>query len=255
MSRNFELLRRLGREPGSSAFQARILELANEPSATATAPTMASAPAHQPRVESALLPEIERLVQQVFILPGKNAPRVITFAGVESKSGDGVCARVADVLSVHSRSTCVVDANFDSPTIHSYFGMDNDAGLAESLTHTEPLHCNTVPGSSLSVLAAGLNTSESMPVLTDEALTTRLLELRERFQYVLIQAPPLGMFAHSMQIGQLSDGMILVLEAHSTRREAAKKIKDTLDRAKVKVVGTVLNNLSYPIPQVLYNKL
>lgn len=254
MSRNFELLRRLGREPGSSTFQSRILELAND-AGTATATTMASAPVHQPRVESALLPEIERLVQQVFILPGKNAPRVITFAGVEPKSGDGVCARVADVLSVHSRSTCVVDANFESPSIHSYFGVENESGLAEALATTDPIQYNTVEGSTLSVVPAGSKRGDSMRFLTDEALTTRLLELRERFQYILVQAPPLGTFAHSMQIGQLSDGMIVVLEAHSTRREAAKKIKDTLDRAKVKVVGTVLNNLSYPIPQVLYNKL
>jgi len=52
-------------------------------------------------------------------------------------------------------------------------------------------------------------------------------------------------------LGQLADGMILVLEAQTTRRDTARKVKESLDRARVRVLGTVLNNLTLPISQPL----
>jgi Mrp family chromosome partitioning ATPase len=56
-------------------------------------------------------------------------------------------------------------------------------------------------------------------------------------------------------LGQLSDGVILVLEADSTRREAASAIAANLRSAKIPILAAVLNKRTFPIPENIYIKL
>src|SRR4051812_17791195 len=107
MSRYFELMNRLGRNPD------HVGNLFTEPLPAPAQRSAAPAPVHKHRVEENVLGQIESLVQQVFILPGKDAPGVVVFANIDSESpASGICARVADVLATHSRSVCAIDADF-----------------------------------------------------------------------------------------------------------------------------------------------
>jgi len=56
-------------------------------------------------------------------------------------------------------------------------------------------------------------------------------------------------------LGQLADGMILVLEAHNTRRVAARRTKEILEASNVRLLGTVLNGRTFPVPERIYRKL
>ena len=75
------------------------------------------------------------------------------------------------------------------------------------------------------------------------------------FAYVVINAPPVGMYNDAVLLGQKADGIVLVLEANSTRRVAAHKAKQALEAANVRVLGTVLNNRTFPIPEKIYRLL
>jgi Mrp family chromosome partitioning ATPase len=250
MSRYFELMNRLGRDPDDFVG---ILRESQE----AAAQSFAEPTVHRPRVEDNVFAQIESLVQQVFILQGKDAPAVVVFADVENEgTAPGICARVADVLAVHSRSVCAIDADFESPTLHEYFGMNNKAGVSDALCNSGSIlnYCVRVDGSHLTVLPSGDNIRDLHGLLNSDALSSRVLELRKRFRHVLVQAPPVGTHTHSTVLGQLADGMILVLD-DSTRRETARKVKENLDRAKVRVLGTILNNRTVHLPQSLKRML
>jgi Mrp family chromosome partitioning ATPase len=80
-------------------------------------------------------------------------------------------------------------------------------------------------------------------------------ELREEFDYVLINSSPVCSFEDAVLLGQMADGLILVVEANSTRREAAQVAKNTCECAKVRLIGAILNNRTFPIPEALYRKL
>jgi Mrp family chromosome partitioning ATPase len=86
-------------------------------------------------------------------------------------------------------------------------------------------------------------------------MKTRIDELRGEFDYVLIDSPPLNIYADGVTLGKLADGLVLVLEANSTRREAAARVAENLRAAQVRVVGAVLNKRTFPIPESLYHRL
>jgi len=48
---------------------------------------------------------------------------------------------------------------------------------------------------------------------------------------------------------------VLVLEANATRKDAARRVKEILDAANVRVLGVVLNNRTFPIPDAIYQRL
>ncbi len=82
-----------------------------------------------------------------------------------------------------------------------------------------------------------------------------LEELRNEFEFVVIQGPAAGASSEAALLGQLTDGIILVLDARSTRRAAARMAKETLDAAQCRMLGTVLTQRMFPIPERIYRRL
>ena len=105
------------------------------------------------------------------------------------------------------------------------------------------------------LLTCGSSRADINALFIAERLRPRLQELRAEFDYVLVDAPASGLYNDAMVLGQVADGMVLVIGAHSTRRDAAENVKDDLVQANVQILGTVLNNRTFPIPKALYSRL
>jgi Mrp family chromosome partitioning ATPase len=82
-----------------------------------------------------------------------------------------------------------------------------------------------------------------------------LSELRREFEYAVIHGPPAGISSEAALLGRLTDGIVLVLRAHSTRRVTARKIKGAMETAEVTILGTVLSERTFPIPAGIYRRL
>jgi Mrp family chromosome partitioning ATPase len=247
MSRNFDILRRETFGP-------------TQPGTTA-APNTGEIGRSSPRDPIAVIDnEITKLVQQTFILGGAtNAPTAVTFCGVNR--GDGcswVCARASEVLAeqVPGR-VCVVDANFRSPSLHEHFRVDKGAGLADAIKNSIPIGNLARPAwsSHLWFVSAGAVDSDRNGALNPARLRAQFSELRDEFDYLLIDAPPMSLYGDAALLGQLTDGIVMVVGCNSTRRETARAAKERLESARVPILGTVLNRRTYPIPEALYRRL
>jgi Mrp family chromosome partitioning ATPase len=245
MSRNFELLQRLETERQRRESTGRPDRKPDQRSRRAPEPQQ---PEPQPEVKhAAVAPEIERLAHSLFLLPGTATPQVVVFAEVEGRQQPShICVRVAEALAAHTSGTiCVVDANLAKPSLASYFHLENHLGLTDMLLESLPLEaCAPLNGGRLTVVPAGSAYSGWQRLLGSESMQWRLREMRERFDHVLIDAPPLATCPQSHFLGRLSDGVVMILEANSTRRDMAVQLRQELEQAKVKVLGAVLNNIA-----------
>jgi Mrp family chromosome partitioning ATPase len=102
--------------------------------------------------------------------------------------------------------------------------------------------------------ASSLRGSRPAPQSRDQ-MAALVRQLRDQFDYVLVDAPPVTHYHEAVIFGQMSDGVVLVVEANATRREIARQTKERLEAADVRLLGTVLNNRTYPIPQEIYAHL
>jgi capsular exopolysaccharide synthesis family protein len=203
--------------------------------------------------------EALRLVQQIFLLQTQDPPRVVVFAGIDHGNGcSQICVSVAETLAKNARRpVCLVEANFRSPKLPELFGTINHHGLTNALLENGPIgsFAKPVNDDNLWLLSSGSLAADSQNLLTSERLRERLQELRKGFDFVIIDAPPLTRYSDAIVLGQLSDGLVLVLEADSTRREAASAIAANLRSVKVPILAAVLNKRTFPIPERVYSKL
>jgi Mrp family chromosome partitioning ATPase len=203
--------------------------------------------------------EALRLVQQIFLLQTKEPPRVVVFAGVDHGNGcSEICASVAEILAKNARRpVCLVEANFRSPALPDLFGTTNHYGLTDAILQKGPIgpFAKLVNDDNLWLLSSGSLAADSPNLLTSDRLNERVAELREEFAFVIIDAPPLTRYSDALVLGQLSDGLVLVLEADSTRREAAAVAAATLRSANITILAAVLNKRTFPIPEAIYKRL
>jgi len=206
--------------------------------------------------------ETSKLAQSIFLMSGAESPRVVTFAGIEEGNGcSWLCAHIADILASQGvGSACIVDANMHKPGMANLFGVNPHQGLSDALSQGGPIKefAKPIMGENLWLLSSGSlgsNQVESASLLNSETMKIRVSELRNEFDYVLIDSAPLSTNAEGVLLGQLADGLVMVLEANSTRREAAVRITDALRTSNVRVLGAVLNKRTFPIPESVYSLL
>ena len=244
MSRNFELLTQIEHESDGEESRAQA---ATERTPKTALPSRDSADTGGD--------EMLRLVQRVFLSPTGFAPSQIVFCGVEAENGSSsVCASAARTLAANSTlSVCLVDANLRSPGLTDLFRATTTtpfSGKADSMR----AQCVQLD-ENLWLAGTTLLSDENGALLPVSELKRRLAQLHSVFEYVLIDAPGAGVCGDAAHLGQIVDAAILVIEANSTRRLTARKAKDTLEAAGVRLLGTVLHNRSFPIPEGLYKTL
>ena len=258
MSRNFELLQNLGRER----------EMFEAPSETETAvqePVVNVAPApveYQPlqlKMEETQRDEIFKLVQRVFLTPAAGRGRMVVVSGVESGNGcSWICARMAEVLASQvSGTVCVIDANLRAPGLHREFNVPNHYGLTDALQVTEPIRrfVTSLTRPNLWLLSCGAEVEGMQTMLSSDRMRAILPELQREFDYVLIDAPPMESGDDAIVLGRNAEGIVLVLRAHSSRREKARNAVRNLETSNVRVLGAVLNQRTFPVPESIYRKL
>ena len=245
MSRTFEILERVRQDQELFRTPPVTKDPTGADRVASYAPPDLGAPARE---------EIRKLVQSLFLAKsgnGHHGPRRVVFCGIEEADGSNLlCARVGRNLAeqVHSQ-VCIVDANLRFPGVGRLFDpvpLESDHASATMVSRRVGDNLWLVCGDSVSANGAG-------PTLDQLQVCVR--DLGDEFAYAVMNAPPVGLYNDAVLLGQMADGVVLVVEANSTRRAATQKAKQALESSNVRVLGSVLNNRTFPIPEKLYRLL
>ncbi len=196
---------------------------------------------------------MEDLVQQVFLQAKEKQPRMVVFAAVDHGNGcSQTAASVAAALATNTRGVvCLVEGNFRSPGLPKMLGMTNRQGLTDSLLEEGSIQSFVEPiwSGSLWLLSSGSLGAGFPSLLTSERMRDRFVELRRTFDFLIVDAPPISRYADAIALGQLSDGMVLILESGSTRRRATRTAVDRVRSSRIQILGAVLTKGSLPVPR------
>jgi hypothetical protein len=189
--------------------------------------------------------QIHALVQQLFFRHEPEPVRHVGFAPVEASiSTASLCFDIARALAGEEGCDVgLIDANLDSDLLQTELQIP----APSHALGTWPIapHLWMVPRQSWLPYGCGQR-------ITEQNLS-RLRELTAEFDFSILWCAPVSWLTAS--IGQTCDGLVLVLTANRTRRLVAAQIKDQLGKAKVPLLGTVLAERRFPVPQGLYRNL
>jgi protein-tyrosine kinase len=203
--------------------------------------------------------ELLALAQRLFLATEAKVdigPRRVVFCGIDEAEGTSVlCAQLSRILASQVASQiCIVDANVRAPSLTRLLDVERSGGKSslQAAPHAQPVQ---QIASNLWLISGHLAATNGGVTASLDEVRSRIKELPSEFAHVVINAPPVGLYSDAAILGQWAEGVVLVLEANSTRRVAARKAKQALEVANVRVLGTVLNNRTFPIPEKIYRML
>lgn len=200
--------------------------------------------------------QIQGLVRRVFI-PGWPRPaRQVVFSAADAETDvSKLCRFVGEVLaSERAGNVCLVEANTRTSALEkSLGGTSNDgayisqgAGAVRKSCRQISQNLFLVPGNFLLLPDCSVSLAQ---------IQARLGELRNQFEFTVLHADWAGSGTVTSLLAHVADGMVLGIAAHRTRRAAAQKIREHLLSIDVRLLGVVLSERTFPIPEMLYRRL
>lgn len=161
-----------------------------------------------------------------------------------------VAANLAAAFALGGDTVALIDAVLREPRLHQLLGVSNEQGLSEWLARGDvgqplPLVETALPG--LRLLPAGHAPAEALgaspiDLLGSDACAALLTRLRDEVAYVVIDTSPLPEYGDALALAPRVDGVLLLVRSGHTKRAAAQRAKEALDRVGARVLGAVLTD-------------
>ena len=171
---------------------------------------------------------------------------LVTSPGV----GDGKTSAVANLGVVFAQAgerVVLVSSDLRRPRIGEFFGLDEQAGLTSILSGQRTLEeaVLPVPGfDRLSLLPAGSVPPNPAELLSSAPARDIFTRLRDHFDLVLIDSPPVLPVTDAAILSQYADATLMIAAAGQTRRADLRRAVEKLDQVGATILGIVLNKVT-----------
>lgn len=172
-------------------------------------------------------------------------PKVIVVTSFGAREGKSTtCANLAIALAQTGRSTLLLDCDFRRPVVHRVFELRNLKGTVDVLMGQNQLEeVWQEPLPNLKVLTTGPISPNPAELVGSRRFVEFLKRVRNKVEYVLIDAPPVAAVSDSLTLATQADGVLLVLDARKTRKVNVRRAVRSLEAVGANVIGTVMNNV------------
>ncbi len=139
----------------------------------------------------------------------------------------------------------MIDGDLRKPRVHQYMGLVKDNGLSTVLskqkTFDEVVFRNVRDG--LDLLTSGAIPPNPAELLGSEAMQNLLVELKNQYDYIFIDTPPVSLVTDAAAISKFSSGAIMIVREGVTNHESVSHSINLLKLAKVKILGFFINDV------------
>ncbi len=156
-----------------------------------------------------------------------------------------VVANLGVALAEAGHRVIVICADMRKPSLHTFFHLDNKAGLSTVLIGKARLEdCLRSSGMfNLKVLTSGPLPPNPSELLGSRRMNEVLEQARQMADIVLLDTPPVLATSDAAVLGPRADGVIMVLSSGISKRDENRKTRELLEQVKSKILGVILNNV------------
>lgn len=171
-----------------------------------------------------------------------------TIVVTSSGPGEGKSTTISNlaITFAQSGSKClIIDGDLRKPKIHKLFGFNNQKGLTNVLKQHENYKSYIYNSliDNLDVLTCGAIPPNPSELLSSNSMKLFLQQLKEDYDMIFIDAPPVGSVTDAAILSTFVDGTVLVAASGVVEIEGIKRAKELLDKVNANIIGVVLNKL------------
>lgn len=189
----------------------------------------------------------------------KNTKNYKTFLLTSSINGEGktvtsVNLAISLAHDLNNKSVLLIDADMRKGKMARYLGLHHSPGLSEILSgEVEAEACFVNPSiENLTVICSGKTPKNPSELLNSKRMAQLIANLKTRFDYIIIDTPPVMPLTDACILSPLVDGVMMVVQAGRTQRGLVQHAQSRLHQAHANLIGCVMTNVEYHLPQYLY---
>ena len=189
----------------------------------------------------------------------KSDIKTIAVMSASNQEGKSITAVNLSVVMARDfeKRVLLIDTNLRNSTIDELLNVETKEGLSDILSKN--LNYNNALASTkienLKVITAGANTVNPAELLSSQKMIQFLEEARQRFDCLIVDTSAIIPYADSKIIASMADGIILTVRSRKTRREVIDRVQSILDKLDVRILGFILTDIEYYIPEFIYKYL
>ena len=185
----------------------------------------------------------------------KNLQVITVTSSMQNEGKSTVLANLAVSFANLDKKVLIMEGDLRNPSVHRMFNISNIKGLTDILLQNKVfadcVHCTDVKN--LHVLTCGPIPPNPSEMLSSKKIRDFIESLREYYDYIFIDAPPIGIVTDAGIISTFTDGCIFVVGAGDADIEMAKVSKERLEKVGANILGVVLNKFESSGASGYYN--
>jgi protein-tyrosine kinase len=180
-----------------------------------------------------------------FASTDRNMKLILVTISTPGEGKSTVAANLAMVMAQAGNQVLVVDADLRKPTQHRKFGVINDKGLVNMLVQGKTLEEVVRPGpiEGISLVTSGPIPPNPSELFASEVTSEIFTEMKEKYDVVIIDTPPVIAVTDAVLIAAKVDGVIMVVKANVTKIDLIRDAMERMEKADAKILGVVLNQM------------
>lgn len=169
--------------------------------------------------------------------------KVITVSSPNAAEGKSTTTiNLAIAISQLNKKILIIDADTRRSTIHKKLKMENGVGCLDVITGNSSLEESIIKyNDHLDILTSGSHLNNPAELFSTDGFNELLDKAREKYDYILIDTPPINLVSDALVISQKCDGILVVVRADVTTYEAFNKTRNSLSELGINIVGVIIN--------------
>jgi len=175
----------------------------------------------------------------------------------EGKTITAINLAISMAQDLNKKQILLIDGDLRRAGISKYLGLKAETGLADLISNGASIDDTLlkVGIDNLTILSAGKIPHNPAELLGSAKMGNLISLLRPRFDYIIIDSPPIIPVTDAGVIGSQTDGVIMVIQANRTQKGVVRHSESLLKQAHAKILGYILTNIQYHIPAYIYRYL
>lgn len=181
----------------------------------------------------------------MFSLSGKGCKKIVVTSSLPEEGKSTTCSNLAITFAQTGSRVLIIDADMRRPTIHRKLDILNTNGLSnllggfctlqEAILHTE--HDN------LDIITSGYLPPNPAELLASEAMNELLMLLELKYDYIIIDTPPVNVVTDATVLSHKVSGMVVVVRQERTHQKDLQEAIGKLEFAQAKILGFILHDV------------
>lgn len=164
-------------------------------------------------------------------------------SSMKNEGKSTVIANLAVTFQRLDKKVLLIDGDLRNPSLHKMFNIENDKGLTNILLRKNKFEECIKTEENLHILTGGYIPSNPSEVLSSKLMKDFIDGLRDKYDYIFVDAPPIGIVTDAGIISSYSDGVVFVVESNRADSKIVKNAKERLDQINANILGVIVNKL------------